>query len=477
MTLNIKDDQILSVTFPVTSNTDYPGPPSPVTAQFAGLQLNAAKQAYEVQLNMTSPELVDYVKISVWDKSAGSKAGEYVFKSPSANNTFLIPTEALTANRAYELRIVAVSKTDSTPFDIVRNEDGKLSKELLHEFTFDPSAAYPNLQVQSVTEKSGDLVLSISVTNPDLIGGFDGWLVDENTNTQVAGSNFTSPAITSTTGSLTIPMRTKRVPDGKYTLVVRVLAKNNNVYSTTTYQDISYKAPTLFERLGVALIAAPIILVAIVTIILGLVGFLMFNASRQKAMSGTPVMQGQLGGGLKGSGRAAGPVIPVADDEPVLSQGRVPAAPVVSAPPPLPSAPPPAQPVSARPPADATLISGDALPEGATVISSAPVMQTASITVLQAPGGAAQRPVPVSPLPFVIGRTEGNLIIQDMNISRRHIQITYDGSRRAYFLTDLGSSNGTYLNGQRLTANQPVQLSSGLVIGLGPNVTIRFDLR
>jgi pSer/pThr/pTyr-binding forkhead associated (FHA) protein len=258
---------------------------------------------------------------------------------------------------------------------------------------------------------------------------------------------------------------------------VRVLAKNNNVYSTTTYQDISYKAPTLFERLGVALIAAPIILVAILAIILGLVGFLMFNASRQKAMSGTPVMQGQLGGGLKGSGRAAGPVIPVADDEPVLSQGRVPAAPVVSAPPPLPSAPPPAQPVSARPPADATLISGDALPEGATVISSAPVMQTASITVLQAPGGAAQRPVPVSPLPFVIGRTEGNLIIQDMNISRRHIQITYDGSRRAYFLTDLGSSNGTYLNGQRLTANQPVQLSSGLVIGLGPNVTIRFDLR
>ena len=56
-------------------------------------------------------------------------------------------------------------------------------------------------------------------------------------------------------------------------MVVRVLAKNNNVFSTTTYEGVTYKAPSIFSRLGVALIAAPIFLVGIVVIILGVVGF------------------------------------------------------------------------------------------------------------------------------------------------------------------------------------------------------------
>jgi hypothetical protein len=476
MTLNLKDDQILTASFPVTSNVDYPGPPSPVTAQFAGLELNAVKQAYEVQLNLTSPELVDYVKVSVWDSSAGSKAGEYVFKDPKANNTFDIPTEPLTVSKGYVLRITAVSKTDKTPFDIVRDSDGKLSKELQHQFTFDPSSAYPGLEVQSLTEKNGDLVLKISVTNPDLIGGFDGWLVDEATNTQVAGSNFTSPPLNGNSGGLTIPLRTSGVPDGKYTVVVRVLAKNNNVYSTTTYPEVTYKSPTLFERLGVALIAAPIFLFAILFVIVAVMAFLMFTLTRQKTMSGTPVMQGQLGGKLKGRGRAAGPVIPVSSDEPILSGGRV-SSPVSK--PPVQQAPqnlPKPQPVPVPPAADATLISGSAQADsGATVISSAPAVQTATLTVSQAPGGSSNpAPVQVSRFPFVIGRTEGNLTIPDPNISRRHAQIDFDA--RGYVLTDLNSSNGTILNNQRLIPNQPVLLSNGAVIKLGPNVNIRFNL-
>lgn len=467
LTLNLTEDRVLTASFPVTSNTDYPGPPSPVTAQFAGLELNAVKQAYEVQLNLTSPELVDYVKISVWDSNAGSKAGEYVFKNPKANNTFDIPTEPLTINRGYKLLITAISKTDQQPFDILRDQDGKLSKELLHQFTFDPSSAYPGLQIQSITEKNGDLVLKVGVTNPDLIGGFDGWLVDEGTNIQVAGSSFTSDPLNGNSGGLTIPLRTSGVPDGKYTVVIRVLAKNKNVYSTTTYEGVTYTAPTLFQRLGVALIAAPIFLFAILGVIIAVIGFLMFTATRQKAMSGTPVLQGQLGGKLAGAGRA-GPVIPVASDEPVLAGGRISS---------VPRAPAPPAPVKPSQAAEATLISGPVQPEaGATLISSAPAQQTATLTVLQTAGGAAH-PVPVSQLPFVLGRTEGALVIPDPNISRKHAQLDYDASRRVYLLTDLSSSNGTFLNQQRLTPNQPVSLSNGAIIGLGPSVTLRFDLK
>jgi pSer/pThr/pTyr-binding forkhead associated (FHA) protein len=298
----------------------------------------------------------------------------------------------------------------------------------------------------------------------------------------VTGSNFTSPPLNGNTGGLTIPLRTSGVPDGKYTVVVRVLAKNNNVYSTTTYEGVTYKAPTLFQRLGVALIAAPIFLFAILAVIVAVMLFLMFTASRQKVMSGTPVMQGQLGGKLKGSGKAAGPVIPVSNDEPVLSRGRAAATPSASAPvsSPAPYLPPKPQPVSAPPStAEATLISGVAQPDsGATVISSTPVAQIATITVVQAGGGISMpSPIRVDKFPFVIGRTEGSLILPDPNISRRHAQVDFDASRRGYVIADLNSSNGTFVNNQRLTPNQPVLLASGTVIRFGPNVTIRFDLR
>jgi len=481
LTLNLKDDQILTASFPVTSNVDYPGPPSPVTAQFAGLQLNAVKQAYEVQLNLTSPELVEYVKISVWDSNSGSKAGEYVFKNLKANNIFDLPTEPLTISRGYKLLITAISKTDQKPFDIVRDQDGKLSKELQHQFTFDPSSAYPGLQIQSITEKNGDLVLKISVTNSSLIGSFDGWLVDEGTNTQVAGSNFSTPPLNGNSGGLTIPLRMSGVPDGKYTVIVRVLAKNNNVYSTTSYEGVTYTAPTLFQRLGVALIAAPIFLFAILAVIVMVMLFLMFTASRQKTLSGTPVLQGQLGGKLKGSRRAAGLVIPISNEEPVLAHGRM--ASPSSSPAPV-SAPAPVnlpkpQPIPAPSVAEATLIAGLAQPEnGATVISSGPGLPIALLTVSQAAGGdLIQSPVQVIQIPFVIGRTEGNLIIPDQNISRKHAQLDYDSTQRAYLITDLNSSNGTFLNRQRLAPHQPVPLANGAVIGLGPNVTIRFDLQ
>jgi pSer/pThr/pTyr-binding forkhead associated (FHA) protein len=76
----------------------------------------------------------------------------------------------------------------------------------------------------------------------------------------------------------------------------------------------------------------------------------------------------------------------------------------------------------------------------------------------------------------LIGRNEGAFIIQNANISRKHAQITFDEAQRAYFITDLNSSNGTRLNSQRLASGQAARLTSGAVIGLGPNITVRFDV-
>jgi len=75
----------------------------------------------------------------------------------------------------------------------------------------------------------------------------------------------------------------------------------------------------------------------------------------------------------------------------------------------------------------------------------------------------------------VIGRTEGELVIADKNISRLHAQIDYDSGQRTYVITDLNSSNGISVNGSRLAPNQRTALLSGCIIGLASTVTIKFE--
>ncbi len=54
---------------------------------------------------------------------------------------------------------------------------------------------------------------------------------------------------------------------------------------------------------------------------------------------------------------------------------------------------------------------------------------------------------------------------QDKGVSRAHAALRPDRSQ--ILLIDLGSTNGTRLNGVRLTANQPVRVSNGDEIRLG----------
>ena len=76
--------------------------------------------------------------------------GEYIFNDPEAFNSFFVPTEALTIDNSYEMRLSAVSRADGSAFALTRDRDGNPITQLIHEFKFDPSSAYPNLQIQSI---------------------------------------------------------------------------------------------------------------------------------------------------------------------------------------------------------------------------------------------------------------------------------------------------------------------------------------
>lgn len=71
----------------------------------------------------------------------------------------------------------------------------------------------------------------------------------------------------------------------------------------------------------------------------------------------------------------------------------------------------------------------------------------------------------------VLGRDPSvDIVIAAAGVSRRHARLTHDGQR--YFIEDLGSSNGTFVDGQRISAR--VELRPGNLIGLGNSVAVRF---
>ena len=75
-----------------------------------------------------------------------------------------------------------------------------------------------------------------------------------------------------------------------------------------------------------------------------------------------------------------------------------------------------------------------------------------------------------------IGRNPGENIVlppDTSGISRRHCLIARRGNQVT--VTDLGSSYGTFLNGSRITANQPVAVPNGAVLSLASNA-VQFRL-
>jgi len=62
---------------------------------------------------------------------------------------------------------------------------------------------------------------------------------------------------------------------------------------------------------------------------------------------------------------------------------------------------------------------------------------------------------------YVLGRKrdEVDFAFDDKGISRVHASIVFDG--RGYFVTDKGSSGGTFINQKRLTPGEPTEIKNG----------------
>lgn len=74
---------------------------------------------------------------------------------------------------------------------------------------------------------------------------------------------------------------------------------------------------------------------------------------------------------------------------------------------------------------------------------------------------------------IVMGRDVNNdIVVNDAEVSRTHTRLTAQGE--SYIVEDLASTNGTFLNGQRLTG--PKLMRHGDMLGLGETVVMEYGV-
>lgn len=221
------------------------------------------------------------------------------------------------------------------------------------------------------------------------------------------------------------------VPAGEYRLSLDALSAEGGIL-TSVEGETSYQPPPppgFLTRLSGGLLTNPFILLFIVFIILLVIFILFARWLWLKRSSGTPVLQA---GGLQ---------VPefqsMALNQTILPDSKKDAPPVYDD-----SKPPPA----------------------------------ITITINKYPDNSWQgKKINVTRYPFSIGRITSDLELgADTGISRRHAEIHI--SQGGVSIVDKRSSNGTFVNGERITPETPFQLSSSVInmIDLGRNT--RLDL-
>lgn len=85
-------------------------------------------------------------------------------------------------------------------------------------------------------------------------------------------------------------------------------------------------------------------------------------------------------------------------------------------------------------------------------------------------------PIPVYEKKIIIGRGSNHVLaIPDNSISRNHIEVNF--KEGALFITDLGTSNGTKIEGQAIAPNSPTLYLESQTVILGQSeIKIQFEL-
>lgn len=148
--------------------------------------------------------------------------------------------------------------------------------------------------------------------------------------------------------------------------------------------------------------------------------------------------------------------------------------------PPSPPAGPPSSPPGAAPPGSSGLPNLDDFETEATFTRQTETSQfpPASVRYRVRPvltvltGVDAGRSIVVEGEAVVGRATDCHLVLSETGVSRHHAKIS--GGSGGFIIADLGSKNGTFVDGERISAAQPLEANQ--VVQIGPHVTVRFAM-
>lgn len=169
---------------------------------------------------------------------------------------------------------------------------------------------------------------------------------------------------------------------------------------------------------------------------------------------------------------ADGDVIHVGDTDLTFRASEPTTAPAAAAAPlapPTPSAAPPAPPTPSAPLPPATSAIPPA-PEPATPSAEAPSREVRLVVESGPLVGLAFRLAPPS---VVVGRDpDADVSLSEATVSWRHARLTAHGA--AWTIADLGSTNGTRVNGERIEPERQIAIDPGAEVRFG-EITLRFE--
>jgi len=438
--VGLKDD-ISLVSAPITfvSSQDFV-PPSEI--HLRGKVLSEG-EGILFNLDIIQAEKIRQLNVSIISKDTGQAVLSQSLISFSDVNT--ITTAGLIPGGEYTLIVSAIDAS------------GRLLSETSGEFTFEPPPARLNVtEVQPPTAEQPDFLVTVTTQNLVGVVKFKGWLADAQSNVPLDDTERTVPL----GEPLLLPA--DGLASGTYAVVVQALDVADTVLAETTPVKVSYTRSSPLESLRTFVSSSPAAVAGLTGLFcltvagVGAVVWLLIPKRGTRPVTVDLVMPQKARRPAPGAERTPSNLAAI---QPAPAQER-----------------PPAHRDRPTPQQGLERPSAGQPPVGLPKPSAAHAMPPARLTLVHP--AAPQFSAEIRRSPFMIGRRPGGDAVIPLDsssgVSGQHFRITFvDGQ---FFIQDEKSTFGTTLDGSPLVQGRPMPLRDGSVIGLGPQVRIRFNL-
>jgi hypothetical protein len=435
------------------SDKDYQRPPQ---VKLLG-QVQSTHKSIQLNLAVTNPALVSRVEIIVASTATGQAVIDITPPVADTAHTLELSADSLALGEEYNIIIKSTNTANAALPDVTS------------KFKYEPPAASLTLSLTGLpTISKQHFTFHVEAQNlTDVAVKYKYWLAAQKVDGDIGGT--TQVVVPSDT----LFVATNNLQAGTYRLFLQALDSQDAMVTQVVFDSLSFAPPTMSDQIVLVLsqLAGNLpMLTLMFVVIVGLLIVVAWLVMPRSTLGRTRRVDLVLQESSR-KGRGAAPPSP--------PPAPAAAAPRYQAPPPAPAAPRPQPPVvAAHPPARPANV--EASPT--MLVDAAPGAQAAAAAVrrgrlmpqrvpagVQLPGS-----VEISKSPFILGRVNADLTVADARVSRRHAVISME--QNMYYIQDAASANGTLVNGVRLQPDRKVPLQPGSVIGLGPEILLRFDI-